>query len=302
MIEDIDPTVVPELDSTLQKTPQWAEEHALVLLQGLPEGESLVHTTTPAQLAAPAFIALAARAGAPILYCGPDILAGADLPADEEFKDLGTRFSRPDHALLENLVEQLSGEQGRCRELTLSFVVAGVLHVWRADAAWWVEITDQLSGLEEKYEQRPATEATTPPEDPRSTPQEANRLAGLLEDLPSFREATKNAERERIVLRELPQLQSVRRTGLSWLGHDAMTEATLRVAEATKRIYTEFSADLPKLATELMESGRLDPAANAAARRSTIRAFVQERSGGYPPTKEFVELLYGEPALRKARP
>lgn len=65
--------------------------------------------------------------------------------------------------------------------------------------------------------------------------------------------------------------------------------------------YADFTANLTSLAQEILDAGVLAQATTAAVRRAAIRTFTLQRSGGgYPPSKDFVELLYREPLLKKS--
>ncbi len=284
---------LPELDSISTALPDWAAAHQLELLDGPVTGQAPTYTVGPKEMTAEDFVALASRAQVLFLYRQADAFDAGDLTLEENTIAALDKSGRERYAHLRHSAEQ---EHGRCRKLRLRFVTGGVVHLWSTEASWWDQLEDQLLEMEEEY--LPEGEQAQP-EDPPSTPEEVDRLAELLHALPDFREATKSAERERTTLRSFPELRSHRYNGLSRLGYDALNEATLRIAETSKKIYADFTANLPALAQETLDAGVLAQATTAAARRAAIRAFVQERSGGYPPSKDFVELLYGEPLLKK---
>lgn len=284
--------LLPELDTLSSSLPGWTATHHLELLDGPLTGQAPTYTVGPDKMTAGHFVALAPRTQPPFLYRQIERFDAADFALDE---DTVAALHQDDRERYTHLSQRAEKEQGRCQELSLRFVAGGVVHTWTAYASWWDQLTDELDELEQKY--TPDEEAQ--PEDPPSTPEEVDRLAGLLEALPDFREATKRQERERITLRAFPELRSQRYNGLSRLGYDALSEATERIAETSKKIYADFTANLTSLAQEILDAGVLAQATTAAVRRAAIRTFVQERSGGYPPSKDFVELLDGEPLLKK---
>jgi hypothetical protein len=258
----------------------------LPLLQGLPTGPALVHRSHADTVGAQDFCALAARAGALFLYFVAESFDAHSFDLDEES---AASLDPDDRAQLTALRERAAAEQGRCCEVRLRFVAGGVVHAWEADAAWYNELSDGFAAL------------VTQQGDPVTTPEEVNRIAGILQALPDFREATSLIQRERIMLREHPQLRSVHDNGLSRLGFDALREATEVVSDASKQVYTDFAKRVPELAGEILQAGALDESTSAAARRAAVREFLKGRSGGYPPPKELVEIVYGHPLLKKPR-
>jgi len=284
--------LLPDLDTLAGALPDWAAAHHLELLDGPLTGQAPTYTTGPDNMTAQHFVALAGRTQTPFLYRQAEPFDATDFALDEDTVADLQQGGRQLHTHLSRRAEK---EHGRCQELSLHFVASGVVHTWTAYAAWWEQLTDERDELEDKY----LPDEEPQPQDPPSTPEEVERLAGLLQALPDFRETTKRQERERITLRAFPELRSHRYNGLSRLGYDALSEATEQVAEASKKIYTELTANLTSLAQEILDTDVLTPTATAAVRRAAIRTFVQERSGGYPPSKDFVDLLYGEPLLKK---
>ncbi|QLE70217.1 hypothetical protein FGW37_33165 [Streptomyces rectiverticillatus] len=287
--------VLPELDSIRAGLAGWAASHGLRLLRAVLTGHYAVCEISPVAMSAEDFLALAAHVNAPFVYYNDDLFDAAQFGPEEETLALMDVRDRKKVTALQGRARE---QHGRCRTLVLQFAAGAVVHSWHADALWWQELAGELDEVEENphEEEQEARE-----EDPPSTPEEIDRIARHLEELPAFREATKRAERERILLREFPELRSRRYNGLSRLGYDAGEEATARVAEAAKHMYDGFTANLPDLAQEAADQGVLAQATTAAARRAALRAFAKERSGGYPPSKDFVELLYSEPALKKPR-
>ncbi|MCC3778545.1 hypothetical protein [Streptomyces sp. UNOB3_S3] len=286
---------LPELDFIRAGLAEYAALHSLRLLRASLQGHYIKCEISPTVMSVQDFLTLAAYVNAPFVYYTDDLFDATQFGPDEETLTL---MDASDRKKMAALLGRAREQHGRCQALTLQFAAGTVIHSWHADALWWDELIGELDEIEEKLH---AEEREAQAEDPPSTPEEIDRIARHLEGLPAFREATKRTERERVLLREFPELRSRRYNGLTRLGYDAGEEATARVAEAAKRMYDEFTANLPGLAEEAVGQGVLAQATTAAARRAALRAFAKERSGGYPPSKDFVELFYSEPALKKPR-
>ncbi|WP_369384182.1 hypothetical protein [Streptomyces sp. cg36] len=283
-----------DLDVLCRWLPSWAVGHGMRLLENLPQGNAPIWWA-PDAMGLEEFCTLAHRLGVCLLYMNAE-------PFDADTFDVGAGCAElldaADRKRLALLKTRAAREQGRCQELAVRFMSGGIIHAWTMEALWHDELGTELVELEEKYEDE--LEAAADPEDPPATPEEVDRIAGLLHALPAFREAARNTERERITLREHPGLRSCRHHGLSRLGYEAVNEAALRVSDAAKVAYADFAARVPELVDEILKAGVLSSAANAPSRKAALRVYLQERSGGYPPTKDFVELIAGEPLLKSA--
>ncbi|MGN5376943.1 hypothetical protein ACQ4WX_02785 [Streptomyces lasalocidi] len=166
---------LPELDTVYTALPDWAATHQLELLDGPVTGRALTYTIGPKEMTPHDFVALVGRTQAPFLYRQAEPFDTGDFRLDEETVAALDNGDRERYAHLRQRAEK---EHGRCQELGLRFVAGGVVHIWRADALWWDQLTDELGELEEKY--LPEDEEAQP-DDPSSTPEEVDRLAGLLQ-------------------------------------------------------------------------------------------------------------------------
>jgi hypothetical protein len=285
-----------DLDSIYGKLHGWVKARNLHLIEGTLTGASLECAFEADELTPESFCALAEKAGASLLYVSaPRFDAARD--EEEQDEDGAGLLDRKGRARLAALEARAVAEHGRRYELCLRFVVHGLVHTWETEAGWYGELQSDFEELEEDYAPKPPAK----PEDPPSTPEEVDRIATLLVDLPAFREATKNTERERILLGHHPALKSCRHNGLSQLGYEALREATYRATDAAKKAYADFAVHVPELVTDILAAGILNTANTAPARKAAIRTYLMERSGGYPPPRDFVDQVHGEPLLKKPR-
>lgn len=85
------------------------------------------------------------------------------------------------------------------------------------------------------------------------------------------------------------------------MGWDVLSEATWRVNEATRKVYAELTRNLPELCAQILQADVFAATTTALGRKAAVRVFLQEHSGGYPPSNEFAELVAGHPLLKKPR-
>jgi hypothetical protein len=219
-------------------------------------------------------------------------LASLDLEEDEKQRlDVHTQNS------IAAVRHRASAHQGRCCDVHLAFAADGVLHCWKAtQAAWCTAISEEFEGalavLDENVDNR---DRATVDEPVRLSEKEIMRLAAQLQESPEFREASSQAQRQRIVRRLVGP-----RAANYWVVVERAGDA---VDAASEKAFAELEAQLEDLAEELVSDPKFREA-RAKARKVRTVAFLKTRSSGYKPPTGLVEILLDEVAkkIREGKP
>jgi hypothetical protein len=290
----------------LKRFPQWAEQEGLMALAEMPDPAGRAVEVSGDTTNAEQFVALAARAGARLLYYRGDyfdaggFLGSYDLCAPEAEED----WEAADPHWREG-VEQLRRDAHKhdadLQLVAACFVVDGVAHYWGARAQWPQELEERGTELgalrdvdvEHRLQDRRAFREA-----------ETARISRLLQDLAEFRAADTRVGRRAAARLAFPPPSAADEDAArehDRVVHQALLEACDAVDEAASRVYARLEGDMDTLAEAAADAGVLAQAPTVAVRKIRLSDFLIQQSGGYAPPRRILELLLNHPRLKVPR-
>jgi hypothetical protein len=249
----------------------------------------------PGQLDVQAFLALAASAGARLLYLEESHL---DPENDSVMADVDDQPTSPEARRLQAEIRDLSEQhQGDRSRVTVAFAAGWVLHLWRTQADWYSTLLTLAGELGLLLDEDDDSDAAGGPDEA-----DVERLAQEVLALPQFRTAWRAAgaaslrQRHRVVHEHLDacgQWDSAH----PMLLYRVTDRATDLATDDVERVYADIHRRLPELALAFTNDARYRQANNINLVRNAARQFLTEQAGGYPPTSVDRDLLLATPPL-----
>jgi hypothetical protein len=251
----------------------FAAERALTLVPMAPTRDLGPEVSlSPAEVALPGFLELAAALGGGVLYLQATAFDPQDDPVDE-----------PPAALL--------AREGQIGELTVAFAANGLTHFWQHRTDWY----QQWLALALAPRTR---QLFTAPEEPQLSPEDRERLAGeltstLLAD-PVFRAAKPGGARQRYAKFALPADTH------RWVVWDVVRDACDQADELARVQYEQIPDRLDDLAADLLATTEYRQASSPAARKQVAERFLTTHADGFAPPTHLRDELYAR-AQRQAK-
>ncbi|GAA4947377.1 hypothetical protein GCM10023205_04110 [Yinghuangia aomiensis] len=263
--------------------PKWAADRGLTKVSGVPKARSCAALDLSGAYAeAEDVVRLAAAAGARLLYVDEELFCTDDLDPLEGDDDVPAEV----RGAVEQLLRRAAGFANRVSQLSVTFSADGVLHEWRAVAAWYSELLDALDALmpDDEVGYVSAQEIAA----------QKKAMVDALLAMPAYRAAPSEPKRRAVAMASDLGLEDLERP-LMW---DVLSTASQRVILAAGRAYDELEADLASVVAGLADYSPYQQASGQTAKRAHLRDFVQRRVGGYAPPSRTVALV--EDAVKQA--
>jgi hypothetical protein len=144
------PAPGPDIDQLAAEIPQLASSQQLIVVPVTPvthKGWGYLVLLDQNDLSAAEFCALAASAGAKLLYFQTeDFIASTDLDVIAGGSDQDGRAPSMSDELADFL-RYVESFNGRIRQLELAFAIGCVLHCWAVATDWYVRLVDRAAEL-----------------------------------------------------------------------------------------------------------------------------------------------------------
>ncbi|MFH8492287.1 hypothetical protein [Streptomyces longisporoflavus] len=289
-------TVAPQADPAdiARSLPQTVAGRGLSLVPTLPsslEDQPTAALCEEAEMSVDDFLDLAVASGTRIIY--REILR-AEAAEGEELKEeeAGEVPMAPAAQELMTRFQKATAERvGQIRSLNLVFLAGIVVHSLEIEPAWVAETRTLAAELEDVLAEHEEAQETAAHEAAQT---EQQRIHDHLVEVPAFRAARTQGEQQAVFRQEFPDIDDHDRPAV-WRG---ISEAAATLQDRARLIYTELEEQLPQLAEEITAQPGWSEVRTVEVRKIRAGDYLQQRSGGYPPSPRILHLLLAEPLMR----
>ncbi|MEU3430546.1 hypothetical protein [Streptomyces gardneri] len=294
-----------DLRKVVDALPELATRHGLQLVSASVGGATgLRAALDEGDYDADGVAQLAAVCGARVLYWDLDrldadefVLLAKDGDESEGDPALVARSDVPValRQRADTLLTAARRHDGDVEAVRIAFVVEGVVHEWEVSASWAVDLRGRWEVLSDDIDQtRPEPELPLDEPDPL----EVERIAGLLQKMPTVISAGSHGQRSEAAAEAFPAPDG----NGDWLHHRLLRQALARAQQGIQQdavaAYKVVEDTLDETAAQLLEKHVLDDVHDAPARRIVTTDFLTELTGGHRPKPRTVTLLLSRPAVK----